>query len=223
MKLLVIDSNPNCSFAAYSSDDLIIKFRTPDFMSADELQSINKSPDKLIQCLYNLSIRPEVELNDIDAVSVTIGPGSFTGIRVGLAIAKGTADSLDKKIIPVNNFELLLSRVKNFDEKKKYCALISAKLPEYYYSLRENNIEIKSGFVQLSELNQIIDKNVTIVSDFSDETERNLSYFSFINPKELLPEEDTMVSLSRSLYKKGDMLNPGDIKPLYLKDFSFKT
>lgn len=222
MKLLVIDSNLGCSFAAYSSDDSIIIFRTSDFMTDDELRSINKSPDKLIQCLYNLSIHPKVDLNVIDAVSVTIGPGSFTGIRVGLAIAKGTADSLEKKIIPVNNFELLLNRVSAIDENKRYCTLIPAKLPEYYYSIREYKTEIKSGFVQMSELNQIIDKNVTIVGDFSDETERNLSYFSFVNPKELLPEEDTIVKLSRSIYKKGDMQNPGEIKPLYLKDFTFR-
>lgn len=101
MKLFVIDSNPGCSFAAYCSDDNNIILRTTDFMKSGELSNINKSPDMLIQCLYNLSINPEVDLNKIDAVSVTIGPGSFTGIRVGLAIAKGIADSLDKKIIPI--------------------------------------------------------------------------------------------------------------------------
>lgn len=229
MKLLIIDSNPGCSFAAYCSESTLIVSRTTDFMSSAEQKSINKSPDKLIHCLHYLTNRPDVKLNDIDAVSVTIGPGSFTGIRVGLAIAKGTADSLDKNIIPVNNFELMLGRVKDFTDEKKYCVLIPAKLPEYYYSIREKNREIKSGFVQISELDLIIDNNVTIVGDFSNETDTNLSYFKTVNPKEivsddeLLPEEDSMVSLSRRLYETGTALNPGEIKPLYLKDFTLRT
>lgn len=223
MKLFVLDSNPGCSFAAYCSDDNITILHTTDVIEPGEMNNINKSPDKLIQCLYNLSINPEIDLSEIDAVSVTIGPGSFTGIRVGLAIAKGIADSLDKKIIPINNFELLLNRVKNTDENMSYCALIPAKPPEYYYSVQKNFSEIKSGILQLGGLNQIIDKNVTIVSDFSDETDRNLSYFTLVNPKDLLPEEETIIKLSRKLFAKGDLFNPGDIKPLYLKDFTFRT
>ena len=223
MKLFIIDSNPGCSFAAYKSGDTLIMSRTVDFMSREELSAVNKSPDKLIQCFYHISSLPEVNPDDIDAVSVTIGPGSFTGIRVGLAVAKGIADSLDKKIIPVNNFELLLSRVKNSGADKKYCILIPAKLPEYYYSIRDSLHEFKSGFVQIDHLNSIIDGNITVVGDFSDETERNLSYFSLLNPKELLPEEDSMVSLSSKLFENGKMQNPGDVKPLYLKDFTLRT
>jgi tRNA threonylcarbamoyladenosine biosynthesis protein TsaB len=223
MKLFIIDSNPGCSFAAYKSRDSVIISRTADFMTQEELNAFNKSPDKLIQCFYHISAQPGVNLNDIDAVSVTIGPGPFTGIRVGLAIAKGIADSLDKKIIPVNNFELMLNRVKNLEMNKRYCVLIPAKLPEYYYSIREKNKEIKSGFAQIDDLNSVINNDSEVVGDFSDETIRNLSYFSMLNPKELLPEEETMFKLSARLFENGMIHNPGDIKPLYMKDFTFRT
>src|SRR5512138_2078432 len=103
MKLILINSNPDNSFAAYYFDSGFIVSQAADFITPDELNDVNRFPDKLINCLHHISSMPEVKLDEIDAVSVTIGPGSFTGIRVGLAIAKGLADSLEKKIIPVNN------------------------------------------------------------------------------------------------------------------------
>jgi tRNA threonylcarbamoyladenosine biosynthesis protein TsaB len=188
-------------------------------MSAEELSSVNKSPDKLIHCLNYIASLQEVNLSDIDAVSVTIGPGSFTGIRVGIAIAKGIADSLVKKIIPVNNFELTLNRLPNIEKNKKYCILIEAKLPEYYYSIIENNNEKKTGFVQISEINTIIDNNICIVGDFSNETMGNLSYFSVSSVKNLIPETEAMAKLSNKLFESGIVYNSGQIKPLYIKDF----
>jgi len=222
LKLILINSNPDNSFAAYYSSSVFIMSRTANFVSAEELNNVNKSPDKLIHCLNYISSLPEVKLNDIDAISVTIGPGSFTGIRVGLAIAKGIADSLGKKIIPINNFELILSRLQNIEKNKKYCVLIQAKLPEYYYSIIENNKEIKSGFVQISEINTIIDDNINLVGDFSDETMGKLSYFSMSNIKNFKPEAEAMAELSKKLFDSGIIFSSGQVKPLYIKDFVIK-
>ena len=222
MRLLLIDSNPNSSFAAYYTDSELLISMTADFMTPDEQKSINKSPDKLIHCLDYISNQPGIELDKINAVSVTIGPGSFTGIRVGLAIAKGIADSLEKKIIPVNNFRLLLNRLPEIDTNKIYCVLIPAKLPELYYSLIKNNKEINSGIVQLTEIITIIDENTTVVSDFSDETVRNLSYFSSSSISKLNYEPDSMAKLSAELFESGYMFPPGEVKPLYIKDFVFR-
>jgi tRNA threonylcarbamoyl adenosine modification protein YeaZ len=222
MKLLLIDSNPYSSFAAYYTDSEFIVSKTADFMTPDEQKRINKSPDKLIHCLDYISNQPGVDIKKIDAVSVTIGPGSFTGIRVGLAIAKGVADSLEKKIIPVNNFHLLLNRLFEIDKNKTYCVLIPAKLPELYYSVLKNKKEIKSGIVQLTEINTIIDENTAVVSDFSDETVRNLSYFSSGSISKLNYEPDSMAKLSAELFESGYIFPPGKVKPLYIKDFVFR-
>jgi tRNA threonylcarbamoyladenosine biosynthesis protein TsaB len=219
MKLALINSNPDNSFAAYYTDSVFIISRTADFMTPEELNNVNKSPDKLIHCLHHISSLPKVNLNEIDAVSVTIGPGSFTGIRVGLAIAKGLADSLEKKIIPINNFELTLNRLLQIEKNKKYCIIIPAKLPEYYFSVIENKHEIKSGFVQLSEIKSIIDNNTQIVGDFSDETVEKLSYFNSSSVKNLKPETEAMAELSRKLFESGITYNSEDTKPLYIKDF----
>jgi tRNA threonylcarbamoyladenosine biosynthesis protein TsaB len=219
LKLILINSNPENSFAAYYSDSSFIISRTSDFISASEQSNLNKSPDKLIQCINYLASRNEIDLKNIDAVSVTVGPGSFTGIRVGLAIAKGIAGSLEKKIIPINNFELTLNRLYDAEKDKKYCILIEAKLPEYYYAVIQNNHEIKTGFVQISELNNIIDNKICVAGDFSDETVGKLSYFSVSNVKNSKPETEAMAELSKKLFESGILYSSGEIKPLYIKDF----
>jgi tRNA threonylcarbamoyladenosine biosynthesis protein TsaB len=219
LKLILINSNPENSFTAYYSDSAFIVSKTADFMTPEELGNANKSPDKLIHCLNYIASLPEVNLNEIDAVSVTIGPGSFTGIRVGIAIAKGIADSLEKKIIPVNNFELTLNRLMKTEQDKKYCILIPAKVSEYYYSIIENNNEIKSGFIQINEINTIIDDNICIVGNFSPEIMGKLHYFSMSSVKNLKSETETMAEMSKKLFESGIVYGSGEIKPLYLKDF----
>jgi len=219
LKLILINSNPENSFAAYYSDSAFIVSKTADYMSPEELGNVNKSPDKLIHCLNYIASLPEVNLNEIDAVSVTIGPGSFTGIRVGIAIAKGIADSLEKKIIPVNNFELTLNRLTKIEKDKKYCILIESKLPEYYYSIIKDNTEIKSGFIQINEINTIIDNKICIVGNFSHEIIGKLHYFSVSSIKNLKSETETMAEMSKKLFESGIVCGSGEIKPLYLKDF----
>ena len=227
MKLLLVNSNTEDSFVAlYSEPDLIVS-RTTDYIVDSDLsgQSSLRPPDKLIQCLSEIARRLEAKgssLEDIDAISVIIGPGSFTGIRVGLAIAKGTADALDKKIIPIDNFELTLNRLNSIDKEKNYCVLIPAKLPEYYFSVRKNGSEISSGYGEISTIRSIIGKDTAVVGDFSNEFEEFLKYFEVLNTKGLKTELDSMVELSVSHFNEGRMYPSEKIEPLYLKDFIAK-
>jgi tRNA threonylcarbamoyl adenosine modification protein YeaZ len=189
--LFLINSNDKNPFAAlYVNNEVIVSYAS-EFI--ENPKPFNKKPDKLINCVHRIS--KEYSLNDIDAIAVTIGPGSFTGIRVGLSIAKGMAFGLDKKIIPVNNFDLTLYRVEDTQPDKKYCVLIEAKLPEYYYSIIENNMHLKNGCVEMSDLSAQIENESIIVGDFDNETSIKHSYFKFINVRSG-SELDEMLDLS---------------------------
>ena len=225
MNFLLINSNRESSFiAALIKGSVIVKY-TSDYLNKDEKTAFLKSPDKLVHCLKyitdNIKSRG-LSLFEIDAVSVIIGPGSFTGIRVGIAIAKGFADSLTKKIIPINNFELISKQAEGKIHTQKYCILIPAKLPEFYYALFEKNLEIERGCVQLDEFSLKFDKNTTLVGNFNDDYKKNLGYFS-IPCKNLGNQElQAMIELSKKKFLSGLIYDSGKIEPLYLKDFAFK-
>ncbi|MGH2575621.1 MAG: tRNA threonylcarbamoyladenosine biosynthesis protein TsaB [Ignavibacteria bacterium] len=193
---------------------------TSDFTNNNELNQTLKEPDKLVNCLHGIS--EKCELNDIDVISVNTGPGSFTSIRVGISLAKGLSLAIEKSIIPITNFMLTLNRVQKILSDKKYCVLITSKLPEYYYSITENNKELTNGAIQIDSLTSIIDKESIVAGDFDNETELKHSYFDFINVKDLKSELDSMIELTISKFKEGNVFSPKDIKPVYIKEFSVK-
>ncbi len=180
MKLLLINSSDKNAFAAIANNSEQTVVYASEINDAETIPG--KTPDKLIHCLDKLTSKSDIK--DIDAVAVTIGPGSFTGIRVGLAIAKGIAFGLDKKIIPVDNFELTLGRLHDIQPNKTYCALLEAKLPEYYYALYENEKIIKKGSETLENLAKTLQNGTILVGDFDDETQLKHCYFKYINIKD---------------------------------------
>jgi tRNA threonylcarbamoyladenosine biosynthesis protein TsaB len=218
LNLLLINSGERSSFAAIVKDDAITIHYASEFFDPAELS--NKNPDKLIHCLEKLS--KEADLNTVDAVAVTTGPGSFTGIRVGISLAKGIALGTDKKIIPVNSFELTLNRLNEIQPDKTYCILIEAKLPEYYFSLFEGGKYVNSGAETLENLQKTLKSDTIIVGDFGDETQLKHCYFEYINVKNHKNELEAMVQLAKNEFERNNFFDAGEIEPLYMKDFNFK-
>jgi|SRR4030095_4198716 len=216
MNLLLINSNDNAPFAALYQNEAFYISEAARFIENNS----GKKPDKLINALYKIS--EEHDLKNIDAVCVTTGPGSFTGIRVGLSLAKGFAFGLNKKIIPIDNFRLTLNRIANIQVAKKYCILIPAKLPEYYYSCLENGASIKSGCIEIEDLARIIEKDTPIVGDFDDELSIKHPYFEVINVKNKKNELVSMLELAIQAFEKNQLVNPADVEPVYIKDFVVK-
>jgi tRNA threonylcarbamoyladenosine biosynthesis protein TsaB len=218
LNLLLINSSDENAFAAlWNSKKLHVSYSS-DF----ENKSLRKLPDNLINCLYEISSDHKAEFEKVKAIAVTTGPGSFTGIRVGLSIAKGVAAALGIPVIPITNFELAYSRIINPDKENKYCILIGAKLPEYYYSIWRSDNEIQTGCIEIDQLSSIIGEKTTIVANFEDDSNGKHSYFTHINSKDLAPETDTMVKLALDKLNKGELRNPEDIEPLYMKEFVIK-
>ncbi len=218
MNLLLINSGDNGAFTALSSADGHYVEYASEFQKADS----KKQPDNLVKCLRKLSDEHRKALEAVKAVAVTIGPGSFTGIRVGLSIAKGFAAALDIPLIPVSGFELAYLRIKKSDPQREYCIAIPANLPEYYYSVWLNGSEIKRGCAELEQLSSITAGNALIVGFFDAETKRKHSYFEYINSENLDSELDSMLRLSKERLDKGDLKNPVEVEPLYIKDFNFR-
>jgi len=79
-----------------------------------------------------------LNLKELEGISICIGPGSFTGLRIGLATAKGLSFSLSLPIVGINSFE---SYAFNWRSMLSgiFCPIIEARKDEYYYTLYQNN------------------------------------------------------------------------------------
>ena len=77
-----------------------------------------------------------VSIKDIDLFAITNGPGSFTGVRIGIASVKGMADALNKKCMAVSTLEAIAEPLKNKDSIA--CAVMDARCNQVYTAIFEN-------------------------------------------------------------------------------------
>ena len=216
MKTLLLNSSDKNAFAA------IVEGGKTSVVYAHEFAgpTPGKTPDKLINCIHKLS--SEIEVGSVDNLAVTIGPGSFTGIRVGLSLAKGMLFGTTKKIIPINSFELIRQRLDSIDPAKTYCVVVEAKLPEYYFALYSGGQKTAQGAETLENIQKTLSNDTIIVGDFDDETQLKHCYFSVINVKNQRGELEAMSKIAEAAILAGNLLNPEETEPLYLKDFNFR-
>ncbi len=113
-----------------------------------------------------------LDLNQIDAVAVTNGPGSYTGLRVGLASAKGLCYALQKPLLLLNTLELMafasIQQQESKSENMLFCPLIDARRMEVFTAVYDKT------------LNPIVAPQAKILDEnsFSDLLESNIIIFS---------------------------------------------
>lgn len=120
-------------------------------LSACALNEKNIHSEQLMVLINEVLKKASVALQETSAVAVSIGPGSFTGLRIGLSAAKGLALALGCSIIAVPTLDGVAEsfRMENNNSKKKFCALIDAKRDEAYYafySMTQNDFIRESAY-----------------------------------------------------------------------------
>ncbi len=96
--------------------------------------------EKLTTFIQNVLDKAKLKLEDVDAIAVSKGPGSYTGLRIGVSVAKGLCYSLDKPLIAVDTLQAM---ARNPDlSADLYCSMIDARRMEVYTALydAENNM-----------------------------------------------------------------------------------
>ena len=137
MKLLCIDTASDiCGVSILENNNLIVNLDN----NTGRTHSENLMP--LIQKAFDES---NISLKDIDLIVCDMGPGSFTGIRIGMATAKAFHDSLDIPCLGISSLEALAYNVveeKDFYDTKKttlICSMINCKNNNCYFALYEKN------------------------------------------------------------------------------------
>ena len=171
--------------------------------------------------ISNLMKESEISFGDLDAIAVTEGPGSYTGLRIGMASAKGLAFALDIPLITVNTL-LLMAMSSRINEKHVlYCPMIDARRMEVFTALYDDQFNLIIDPTNLILDNNSLDiyKNQKIVFSGSGsfkivETFKELAYFNYY--------PDTVTQLCRISFNKlvnGELANIIYTEPLYIKPF----
>lgn len=145
-KILAIETSSNiCSISYLENGNTIF---------TEESDTPRKHVELLPQYYLKLKKEVNLDLNQVSAIAVSIGPGSFTGLRIGLSFAKGLAFASDLPIIPVPT---LLSLAYNIKENKPVLGIVLSHAKRVFHQEFNwnNNMISESGPVNTKDLDEI--------------------------------------------------------------------
>ena len=132
MLILGIDTSTKiCTCSIFDSENGVI---------AETSLSVKKNHSNIVMPIIdNLFKISDLNINDIDKIAVAIGPGSFTGVRIALGIAKGLAMALNKPLIAVNELDILEAIASG--NKNEIIPLIDARKERVYYKYQNKYVD----------------------------------------------------------------------------------
>jgi tRNA threonylcarbamoyladenosine biosynthesis protein TsaB len=206
-------STTNCSVSLFNDLELIdcLEENTQDYSHSKSLHVFIDS------VLKNSKLKPK----DLSAISVSKGPGSYTGLRIGVASAKGLCFALDIPLISIETLKILSENTSN---KGIVIPCLDARRMEVYSAVFNNknerirdtraeilNEDIFNKYLSVDKVYFIGNANKKIKEIIAHKNAR------FID--DVLPSSRQMGALSFNKFKNNQFEDLNNFEPLYLKDF----
>jgi len=213
MRILGIDTSTSIiSFGIIDDDNIISEYRT----DRSELQA-EDLVNKIDMALNDVELKPK----QLDGIAVSIGPGSFTGLRVGLAIAKGFAFALNKPLIGIPTLDALAFMVSY--PKYKVTPIMDARRGNIYYATY-NDAKRVTGYTMIPSEVLFSDlKGNHIFLGNAVRAYRNLildkmkDRAHFLSPNPEAPSGSAVAMLGLKELKVGNVSDIASLEPIYLQ------
>lgn len=195
------------------------------------IQETHIHSEKLLTLIERVVQTSGIELRQLDAIAVSIGPGSFTGLRIGLSTAKGFAYSLDKPIVVVPTFDAIAeSGRQRHPEAKFIVVVLDAKKDEWYvgeYRGFDGRVEAVAA-VAVKPLDAVVgglksDPSTLVLTD--NVTKVRSSAGAAVRVEDVHPycRGGVVAALGAQRASAGIFADARSLEPLYLKDFVIRT
>lgn len=220
MKILALDSSGLVASVAIVSDDNLIGEYTVNYKKTHS--------QTLLPMLDEVAKMVELDLSTIDVIAVSAGPGSFTGLRIGSATAKGLALALNKEIVSVPTVDALAYNM--WGCRDLVCPLMDARRNQAYtglYGFSDGKMDtlIKQCVVQIDEIIDKINKEGQKVIFLGDGVPVFKEYIreNIIVPYDFAPamcnkqRASAVACLGQILFGEGKAVPAYEHKPEYLR------
>jgi len=178
--------------------------------------------ESLHMFIEEVIIASKTKPSQIDAIAVSKGPGSYTGLRIGVSAAKGLCYALNKPLISVATLQSLANQVTINDGI--IVAMLDARRLEVYSAIFDKNHnkirETKAQILDENSFKDYLEKGkVYFIGDGVEKTKTLIKHSNAIYIEDKLPSAKEMSKLSYDKYKKNDIEDVAYFEPYYLKDF----
>lgn len=163
----------------------------------------------------------QINISEINAVAVSKGPGSYTGLRIGVSAAKGLCYALNIPLIAVDTLEILANQVQKKDGL--IVPMLDARRMEVYSAIFNNDLEkiseTKSEILSTDSYAEINEK-IYFVGDCQEKCQTVLTKnnFEFL-PEIVYPSANEMSKISYQKFENKQFEDVAYFEPFYLKDF----
>ena len=173
---------------------------------------------ELVPMIKELVDELGISLNELDAIAVSVGPGSFTGIRIGLATAKTLAQTLGKKCISVNSLEIFKEKA---DSDNKVAVIYNARRGQVYGAIYGNDESeiLAPGPYMLDEVLEVAEEYDDIkwygdgVIAYAD----RLSGMNIAEADEINQSADMVCRCACIKLEAGELLDFDQLEPEYMR------
>ena len=175
----------------------------------------------------------KLKISDIDAVAISKGPGSYTGLRIGVSTAKGIAYGINKPLISVSTLELMSFGVTNNLEKYNiapseknilFCPMIDARRMEVYTAVFDINnkqvTDISAKIIDENSYSNLLKNNkIVFFGDGANKCKDIINNDNTVFINDINPLAENMIKLSSKAFAENNIENTAYFEPYYLKDF----
>ncbi|MFD2726621.1 tRNA (adenosine(37)-N6)-threonylcarbamoyltransferase complex dimerization subunit type 1 TsaB [Hyunsoonleella rubra] len=164
----------------------------------------------------------KVDKTELDAIAISKGPGSYTGLRIGVSTAKGLSFALDKPLISVLTLEALALKVEA--ESGVIVPMLDARRMEVYSAIFDWNYnplrETQAQILDEKSFSDYLEKGkVYFIGNGVAKTKEIISHPNAVFVENKLPSANEMGLLADRKYHSGDFEDVAYFEPYYLKDF----
>lgn len=201
-----------------------------------KLLTVKESLDEKYSHAENLTLyieevcqQAKVRLTEVDAIAVSKGPGSYTGLRIGVSAAKGLCYALDKPLIAINSLEAMAFGCLHHPSTIKHlpsllCPMIDARRMEVFCAVYDEKLnEIKKTAAEIIDKNAFADlfqKNkIIFFGDGAEKCRSTISHPNAVFIADMNPSSKFMLPIAEKLFKEKKFEDVAYFEPFYLKDF----
>lgn len=193
-------------------------------ISNNEQKSHSK---KLMSAIKHLLTETDISLNELNAIAISEGPGSYTGLRIGISTAKGLALALDIPIISINTlYAMSYSIAQTSSEFDIYLPMLDARRLEVYTLTMDSHCKVinetSAEILTPSSFHDLLNTNNVICFGSGSEKFKNISEYSksITWIADIYPTSSQLHKIAFDKYLKNEFVNIINFEPFYLKNFN---
>jgi tRNA threonylcarbamoyladenosine biosynthesis protein TsaB len=160
----------------------------------------------------------------IDAVAVSAGPGSYTGLRIGVSEAKGLCYGLGIPLIAIPTLKIMASQVETPYRASLRCPMIDARRMEVYAAVYDNHLNevrpVQADIIDENSYQELLEKHtIAFFGNGSDKCRPVIQSPNAVFIPDIYPTAQAMISLAEEAFVQQDFVDTAYFEPFYLKEF----